>query len=226
MKYLAAFQAQLPPVWATKYKFVIKPTEGNYETIFSNVVYSEPGTTASYFLLEGENANKVEAGDRLIVKADATGPLRNCTYATVLEKENKETGFLDMYDDAGDDLDVFGGTFMKINANNFMTDTTADTQIITLPLSVTADESRCGRCDSYPLIAYPMFTSTTAETTAVSRDVYTVPAGSVIKMELEFTRQGVPFDKDSQCLLKNYTLTRTFSATQDYENMQGVVGGR
>ena len=212
--------AQLPPVWATKYKFVIKPTEGNYETIFSNVVYSEPGTTASYFLLEGENANKVEAGDRLIVKADATGPLRNCTYATVLEKENKETGFLDMYDDAGDDLDVFGGTFMKINANNFMTDTTADTQIITLPLSVTADESRCGRCDSYPLIAYPMFTSTTAETTAVSRDVYTVPAGSVIKMELEFTRQGVPFDKDSQCLLKNYTLTRTFSATQDYENMQ------
>ena len=60
------------PSWATKYKFVIKPTKETYETIYSNVAYRDTVSSSSYFLLDGENAAKVEAGDTLIVKADNT----------------------------------------------------------------------------------------------------------------------------------------------------------
>ena len=52
----------------------------------------------------------------MIVKADSTGAINNCTYATVLEKEAQAAGFIKIYDDAGDELEVFGGTYMKINA--------------------------------------------------------------------------------------------------------------
>jgi len=51
---------QRAPSWATKYKFVIKPTATTYQTVYSNIVYRDSGTGASYFLLDGENANKVE----------------------------------------------------------------------------------------------------------------------------------------------------------------------
>ena len=40
-----------------------------------------------YVLLQGENARKVEEGDRLIVKRDTSGPVNKCDYVTVLEKK-------------------------------------------------------------------------------------------------------------------------------------------
>jgi hypothetical protein len=112
-------EEQKAPYWATKYKFVIKPTATDYQTIYSNIVYRDSGTGASYFLLDGENANKVESGDKLIVKADARGPMNRCSIATVLEKEAKTAGFIDVFDAAGNEIEVFGGTYMKINASNF-----------------------------------------------------------------------------------------------------------
>jgi hypothetical protein len=67
---------QKPPAWATRYKFVIKPDQENYETIYCISFFEDPDTNNAYFLLEGENARKVEQGDRLIVKADSTGPTK------------------------------------------------------------------------------------------------------------------------------------------------------
>ena len=99
------------PAWATKYKFVIKPTATDYETIYSNIAYRETsGTGLVIFYLDGENANKVESGDSLIVKADARGPTSRCAIATVLEKEAQASGFIDVFDAAGTEIDVFGGT--------------------------------------------------------------------------------------------------------------------
>ena len=122
---------QIAPSWATKYKFVIKPTATNYQTIYSNIVYAESGTNSSYFLLDGENAAKVEAGDSLIVKADASGIRNNCTIATVLEKENQPAGFIKIFDAAGAEVEVFGGTYMKINASNFVAQEGTDAIIST-----------------------------------------------------------------------------------------------
>jgi len=69
---------------------------------------------------------KVEAGDSLIVKADAAGIRNSCTIATVLEKENQASGFIKIFDAAGQEVEVFGGTYMKINASNFVAQDGAD----------------------------------------------------------------------------------------------------
>ena len=45
---------QRPPYWATKYKFAIKPSQDTYETIYTNIFFTDPTTNETYFLLEGE----------------------------------------------------------------------------------------------------------------------------------------------------------------------------
>ncbi len=207
---------QIAPSWATKYKFVIKPTATNYQTIYSNIVYAESGTNSSYFLLDGENAAKVEAGDSLIVKADASGIRNNCTIATVLEKENQPAGFIKIFDATGAEVEVFGGTYMKINASNFVAQEGTDAIISTGPYKSTAR----GAQDTYPVVAYPLFTGVNASGSTTAFNVYDVPVGTRIQMSIEFTRQGVPEDVDAACMKKNYTLTKTLTSTRNYANMK------
>jgi len=78
------------PAFAKRYKFVIKPDVESYETIYSNIYFTDPIDNATYFLLEGENIAKVEEGDRYIVKVDSSGAVGRCAYATVLEKKKKK----------------------------------------------------------------------------------------------------------------------------------------
>jgi hypothetical protein len=79
---------QVAPYWAKRYKFVCKADMAGYETIYSNIFFSDEDFKYVYFLLEGENARKVEVGDRLIVKADSSGPKESCIFVTVLEKQS------------------------------------------------------------------------------------------------------------------------------------------
>ena len=60
----------LPPYWATKYKFVVKPSEGDYFTVYSALYYESKDPSAFYFKLEGDNTNIVTQGMNLIVKSD------------------------------------------------------------------------------------------------------------------------------------------------------------
>ena len=76
----------LAPSWATRYKFVVKENVTNYETIFSQFFVADGASNSVYFLIEGENAAKLNAGDRLQVKADSGGPTTSCVTTTVLEK--------------------------------------------------------------------------------------------------------------------------------------------
>jgi hypothetical protein len=101
---------QLGPEWATHYKFVIKPDEENYNVVYSNIYYQKDIDASYYFLLEGENSQKVEEGDRLIVKRDSSGVRSGCVYATVLEKV--------LF--ASDEIQAgsFPGTYMKMSANS------------------------------------------------------------------------------------------------------------
>ena len=85
---------QRAPVWARFYKFVIKPNESTYETIYSEVYYKDPRSNSYFFLLEGENAAKIESGQRLIVKADARGPLNTCSEVVVIDKSVKSKDFI------------------------------------------------------------------------------------------------------------------------------------
>ena len=105
--------SQVAPYWATRYKFVIKPDQEGYQTVYSTLVVQD--VDLIWFLLEGENMQKVEVGDRLIVKKDSSGPTESCIYTTVLEKIAKQaTGAF-----------TIEGVYMRLEAGNFNSEVSA-----------------------------------------------------------------------------------------------------
>lgn len=204
---------QKPPYWATRYKFVIKPDEENYETIYSSIFFLDPLSNNAYFLLEGENAKKVEQGDRLIVKADTSGPTGSCVYATVLEKEAKQAGFIEVPSqlDPNVNIPVPSGVYMKINPNSFSV--IQDELAVIAPGNVQADQDDGGEC---AVAQYAMNRYDTATSSWVD---YTVPAGSRIKLSFKFRRQGTG-DGNNSCEKRNYTLEKTLIASNNYSNMK------
>jgi len=198
---------QLPPAWATRYKFVIKPDEENYETIYVSIFFEDPLTNNAYFLLEGENARKVETGDRFIVKADSSGPTTSCVYATVLEKSSQSSDFIEIPSEL--DPSVFipipAGVYMKINPNSF--NIVQDQQAIIAPGKIKETSPKGG---TYPILYYPM--NVFDGTAWVD---YDVPAGSRILLSIKQWRDGV----GSLCEERRNTLERTIVSGNAYANM-------
>ena len=204
---------QRPPVWATRYKFVIKPDQENYETIYCNIFFEDPASNSVYFLLEGENSRKVEVGDRLIVKADSEGPTNNCVYATVLEKTSEASGFIEVpsQDDPTVLIPVPAGVYVKINPNNFNI-TKEDNAVIT-PGTITVKEKTGGE---YPILSYPMNIEGTDPSNPSWTFVdYNVPVGSRIVMTIKQFRAGT----SKRCEERRYTLEKTFISPNEYDNM-------
>jgi hypothetical protein len=201
---------QLPPAWATRYKFVIKPDEENYETIYCSIFFEDPITNNAYFLLEGENARKVEVGDRLIVKADSNGPTSSCVYATVLEKNAQASNFIEIPSDL--DPTVFipipAGVYAKINPNSF--NIVQDELAIIAPGKVTVTVPRGS--GPAPLLYYPMNRYDTATSAWVD---YDVPAGSRIVLSIQQSRWGV----GDACEERRNKLEKTLISSNSYDNM-------
>ena len=204
---------QRVPFWATRYKFVIKPDEENYETIYSSIFFDDPLSNNAYFLLEGENARKIEQGDRLIVKADTNGATNSCVYATVLEKEAKQSGFIEIPSELDPDvkIPVPSGVYMKINPNSFAV--VQDELAIIAPGNIQVDQDSANEC---PLVPYPMNRYDTAAAEWVD---YSVPAGSRIKISFKFQRLGVGSGSGA-CERRIYTLEKTLVASANYDNMK------
>jgi len=209
---------QKPPYWAKRYKFVIKPDEENYDTIYSSIFFNDPLSNNAYFLLEGENARKIEQGDRLIVKADTSGPTQSCVYATVLEKEVKQAGFIEIPSvlDPNVNIPVPSGVYMKINPNSFSV--VQNELAVIAPGTEQVDQDEAGE---YPILNYPMNRYDSATSAWVD---YTVPAGSRIKLDLKFQRLGVG-SGSAACEKRIYTLQKTLVASANYDNMQDWFNG-
>lgn len=103
----------LPPTWAKKFKFVIKPSALDYDTIYSAFVKSstESSSTSFWLLLEGEQSTKVAVGQKLILKSDVNGPLDKFTEVTVLEKTNTPS----ISGTAGTDFPI--GVYIKLSSS-------------------------------------------------------------------------------------------------------------
>ena len=209
---------QKPPYWATRYKFVIKPDEENYDTIYSSIFFDDPLSNNAFFLLEGENARKVQQGDRLIVKADTSGPTNTCVYATVLEKEAKQAGFIEIPSDLDPNVNipVPSGVYMKINPNSFAV--VQDELSVIAPGNVQVDQNDAGE---YPILNYNMNRYDTATSAWVD---YSVPAGSRIKLYFKFQRLGVG-QGNGDCEKRIYTLEKTLVASANYDNMMDWWNG-
>ena len=218
--------SQVAPSWATRYKFVIKPDEDTYETIYSNIFFEDPQSNAAYFLLEGENAAKVEEGDRLIVKRDSVGTPQSCVYATVLEKESKSDNFIEIPSDIQPDpapdepvlIPVPAGVYMKINPNNFSA-VQEENSVVAQGLKTREENA----ADKFPVLAYPMNIEDPANPGQYID--YSVPSGSRVVMKIRQQRLG-PGDGNRSCERRIYDLGEiTLTASQDYDNMVDWFNG-
>jgi hypothetical protein len=208
--------SQRAPSWAKRYKFVIKPDAENYETIYSNIFFTDPDSNDIWFLIEGENMRKVESGDRLIVKADTSGPTTSCVYATVLEKTAQAADFII----PKENVSVLAGLYIKLNPNSF--------NIVVDPLAIISPGLY------YPLVfagigdrscpegQYPMNIAGTdpAHPTWTYVD-YTVPAGSRIKIYINGNRQGT----GSSCEALIAIWDAEYTSSRDYDNMYDWFNG-
>jgi len=200
----------LAPAWAARYKFVIKPDSENYETIYTNQNFEYPADSGEvYFLLEGENAAKVEEGDRYIVKSDTSGAVTSCTYATVLEKKSFAEGELD--DTPGTPVPAISGTYMKMKPG-FTYGLPSGVENIT-PGEQSAgtnggDDQRTEGgaqvAGDYPYLVYTGF------------DLDDINTGTRIRLTISFTRQG---RGDASCETRTLDFDHTWEVEDDYSNI-------
>ena len=188
---------QIAPEWATNYKFVIKPDEENYDIIYSSIYYQSQDDGMAYFLLEGENAKKIEEGDRLVVKKDSSGVSKNCVYTTVLEKNSYATNDI-----------VTGsapGIYMKINPNNFYVEQGDDT-IRTFEVF---------RFSKIARDCPPDITGSWGTTNDPFTDL-DVPVGSFVDIVIKIKREG---NNIFNCGERRYYLETRLTAIRSYNNI-------
>ena len=195
-----------PPSWATKYKFVLKPSKGGYETIYSNFFYVRPSNNNIYFRLEGDNQNKVTKGQTLIVKRDVNGAVQSLTTCEVLDVSAEAEDFLATTNELGTGTFQLPGLYMIIKAQNFN---------ITIPDDAVVERGReeyNSDSESYckPQVNYPVFVTDGAVDT-----VYDVPAGSIIYIKAVYGRQ----DRCCGCNGKKYVFEKQFVSSADYPTM-------
>jgi hypothetical protein len=81
------------PSWATRYKFVMRQSRGAYEVVYSNRLFYS--ATAGYWLeLTGDNQQKVQKGDLIIVKKDYKGVVNDLVQIEVLDIQSQPAGFI------------------------------------------------------------------------------------------------------------------------------------
>jgi hypothetical protein len=201
---------QIAPYWAKRYKFVIKPDAENYETIYSNIFFTDPNSNDVYFLIEGENTKKVEIGDRLIVKADTSGPTTVCSYATVLDKKSQSSNFIV----PKENVPVLAGLYIKMNPNSFNVVVDPEATIDPGDLNYVHRQGTfsCGTVE-YPMNILRTANYDPSHPTWTYED-YTVPAGSRIKFYLDGFR---PPAGDITCF--SALFDKQFVSSRDYDNM-------
>ena len=122
------------PCFAKKYRFFIKQTKGEYQTIVPNLFYQDGAYT--WVKLDKKDIDKCKEGDALIIKADVSGVVPNLKYTEILEIKDQERNFLE--DSSETALMQQPGLYYKLYANNF----NLRFGEANIHLSVTHDESK------------------------------------------------------------------------------------
>lgn len=217
---------QRAPSWASRYKFVLKPDKANYETIYSNLYFVDVPTNTLWALLEGENARKVESGDRLIVKADASGAKTSCAYVTILEKEAKAADFVAIPNqlDPSQDIPIPSGVYAKISTTNPNLDVSGS-QFKNISFGTkTVIEDNVG---VVPVMDYTVNILDPTSGNYIDNpggDPYLIPAGSRVILSFKFERKG-PGDGGGACERRIYTLDQTYISTGDYVGFDDWFNG-
>jgi hypothetical protein len=204
---------QKAPYWAKRYKFFIKPDSETYETIYSNIWFVDPNNAdQAYFLLRGENAQKITDGQRLIVKADTDGATNSCLYVTVLEKKAQEANFIEIPISPGSTefIPIPSGVYMLLNTSSFSA-TQEDDAVI--DPGVQKDTAK--KQNEYPVVGIE--TRIEDPSNPGNYIDYTVPEGSQIIFDFKFDRPG-NIEVLSGCEQRTYTLQKSFISTETYNS--------
>jgi len=204
--------SQKAPSWAKYYKFAIKPSKLNYDTLF--LLRSEPDLDNSeefWCLLEGETAQKVAEGETYVVKQDIDGPMPNYTEATCLAKST--TPNLDTaapgYPGPGVYAKFAPGGSYELNNPNIIKEVNLTTNQTSLPLNGIEGELSLAQYSDPPTNSKPLFpTQSIGEGTSVT-----------LKITCE-RNSGEAFRitslKDDELKLKYSKLTATRTANRIY----------
>jgi len=200
----------LPPSWATKYKFVLKQSVANYETVYTNMFFND-NSNNTWFKLEGENRQKVSENQTLIVKKDTIGVVSNLVETTVLEIASQPEGFLKGNKNVKDEEIIEpAGLYMRLRPSNF----TAEYD----PNSFRDNGSQEAVGISYYYFdeLNPQFDPEIA-VSPTNREYkpFNVPAGSriVFNVRIQRNRRG------NSCNSYSYNYNQTFVSKTDYTNM-------
>jgi hypothetical protein len=237
--------AQRAPYWAKYYKFVLKPDQSTYETIYSEIFFKDPQSNSYFFLLEGENAAKVEAGQRLIVKRDSGGAVEQCVEAVVTDKQVQSSNFLKIRNPfdtttysteppedpfaVGYYINLPAGPYMEMVPSGFnITETTsvggsavANTPVTsTFPIRVKSKGFPVGRA-----LVNVKNLDPNASPTAQYTD-YTIPVNSQINITIEQRREGLRGGFLGGCEYRYNTYeSPDLIASTDYANFQAWFEG-
>ena len=198
------------PYWAKKYRLFMKQSKSGYDTIFSDIYYTdEDGFT--WFKVSGENASKINTSSQLIVKKDSIGPLDNLVKTKPLEVVFRENDFID-------DNGIFepAGQYMKIFASNF-------TAITKENANYDIKEERTGNLTQVALELFednPDFVQADpiSPTNRPFRPI-PIPAGSLVYIKFSLRRDG----RGTKCESYYYTYEKRFTAARDYESFDEMV---
>lgn len=234
--------ANQAPSWATKYKPVIKPSYGDYETIAAESYYQNIKTGTWFLKLIGDNIQKVQEGDIIICKRDSAGVNYKQPKVKVLSLGVKEEGFIDSNDETGQVEP--SGVYMEVRPTNFSV-SSADNLIWYGRLSIATDASNIGQFSveraglsrntddtvvsyyksrpttsgSGPRISYPTYVNTGVASPLDDRvyGEYEIPRGSEVSFEIVYRRGGNDTFR--------WEFIRSYYAGNDYDNMYDFIIG-
>ncbi len=206
-----------PPYWATKYKFLLKPSLGEYNIIYSTEIFEDiSDSSISWVRLQGYATSLVQEADILTVKIDSKGNAVNKdTPTTVLAVEAKAKG-----GSTGENNLPTGapaGLYMKLQPRGYVAKTAPNTFI---NFGFLEDETR--NCN--PRVGYPLFTPTDGTTPTTN---YQIPAGSEVVMSIRGWRGYAWFAPDTidiETTPFNYTRVASSDAVdfRDFWQQEGL----
>ena len=212
--------SNLPPYWAKKYKFVIKPSEGNYSTIYSNLFYAQDGTAVEntgagsklakmadlsqiWFRLMGDNQNILKVGDEVRCKTDTNGAVLSDARSTILAIEG--------FSAKGITKTSLTGLYMLIKPDGFSTELPSNANYYYPQINKdnTSTSNTAGGCiNNFSL----------NDSAGLP---YDLPAGSSIRIKISNWRGG----GGGRCNSVGIRFDKTYIATSDYQTFhQWAVG--
>jgi hypothetical protein len=209
---------QNPPEWATNYKFALKPSELDYETIYSNIYFNDYNNGVTYFLLEGDNRNKVTEGEKLRLKRDLFGVVDKDIEVSVIEIKSQPKDFLNSILS----VEEPSGLYMKIKSSDINVNYD-DEYILT-----NGEYEGGGTATGFPgpVIYYSIFgdnpnynPDNPISDTNYEFKPFEVKAGSLVRIFIEFEGNNSGGD------ISTYTFDKNFTSSKDYNSLYDFVEG-